>query len=160
MKSKKFGFAVIAIVILLSLPPLAFGKSQSYLVPVTIRKTDRTLMKGYIVLSEEEIRRLGSWVSGSALKRGGRRERPWSSQEVRRNAPGLLDFDRIRFMEGGYELSISYGHRKKPVDANNFFSRKRIRFTADASNPDVLPHTLSPGQVIWIKRTGRPVKIR
>ncbi len=160
MKSKKLGFAVIAIIIPLLVSPLAFGKSESYLVPVKIRKADRTLMEGYIVFSPGEIQRLGSWVSGRGLKRVGRRGKPWTSQEVRKNAPGLLDFDRIMFMEGGYELSISYGHRKKPVDANNFFSRNRIRFTTDASNPDVLPHTLSPGQVIWIKRTGEPQKIR
>lgn len=160
MKSKTLGFAAIAIIILLSVSSLAFGKSESYLVPVKIGKADRTLIEGYIVLSPGEIQRLGSWVSGSALKRKGRRERPWSSQEVRRNAPGLLDFDRIRFSEGGYELHITHGHGKKPVDANNFFSREGIRFTTDASHADVLPRILAPGQVIWIERTGKAQKIR
>ena len=160
MKSKKLGFAVIAIIILFSISSLAFGGKENYLVPVKISKTDRTLMEGYIIVSPSEIQRLGSWVSRRELKRVGRRERPWSSQQVRRNAPKLLEFRRIMFMEGGYELSISYGHRKKPVDAHNFFSRKGIRFTTDTSHHDVLPHTLSPGQVIWIKRTGKPQKIR
>jgi len=160
MKSKKLGFIAIAIIILFSVSSLAFGKSESYLVPVKIRKTDRTLIEGYIVFSPGEIQRLGSWVSGSALKRVGRRERSWSSQEVRRNAPGLLNFQRIMFSEGGYELLISYRAGKKPVDANNFFSRKGIRFTTDASHADVLPLILAPGQVIWIERTGKPQKIR
>jgi hypothetical protein len=160
MKSKTLGFAAITIIILLSVSSLAFGKSGSYLVPVKIRKTDRTLIEGYIVFSPGEIQHLGSWVSGSALKRVGRRERPWSSQEVQGNAPGLLNFQRITFSEGGYELHITYGSGKKPVDANNFFSRNRIRFTTDASHADILPRILAPGEVIWIKRTGKAVRIR
>ena len=160
MKSKTLGFIAITIIIMLSISSLALGKSGSYLVPVKISKTDRTLIEGYIVLSAQEIQRLSSWVSGSALKRKGRRERPWTSQEVRRNAPRLLDFKRIMFNEGGYELYITYGNGKKPVFALNFFSRKRIRFTTNASYADVLPRTLAPGEVIWIKRTGKPKKIR
>jgi hypothetical protein len=160
MKSKTLGFAIMAIIIMLSISSLALGKSGSYLVPVKISKTDRTLIKGYIVLSAQEIQRLGSWVSGSSLKRKGSRERPWSSQEVRRNTPRLLGFDRIRFIEGGYELYITYGNGKKPVFALNFFSRHRIRFTTNASYADVLPRTLAPGEVIWIKRTGKAQKIR
>ena len=160
MKSKKLGLIAIAIIILLSISSLAFARSESYLVPVKISKTDRTLITGYIVLSPGEIQRLGSWVSGSSLKSVGRRERPWSSQEVRRNAPRLLGFQRIRFTEGGYEVIITYGNGKKPVFALNFFSQKRIRFTTDASHHDVLPQLLAPGEVIWIKRTGKPKRIR
>jgi hypothetical protein len=160
MKSKKLGFAVLAIIILFSISSLAFGGKENYLVPVKISKTDRTLITGYIVLSPGEIQRLGSWVSGSTLKRVGRRERPWSSQEVRRNAPRLLDFKWIRFREGGFELDITYRNGKKPVFALNFFSQKGIRFTTDASHADVLPQLLAPGEVIWIKRTGKPKRIR
>ena len=160
MRSKKLGFAVIAIIILFSISSLAFGGKENYLVPVKISKTDRTLMEGYIIVSPSEIQRLGSWVSGSALKRVGRRGKPWSSQQVRRNAPKLLGFERIMFTEGGYELYITYGQGKKPVDALNFFSRKGIRFTTDTSHHDVLPQLLAPGEVIWIKRTGKPQKIR
>jgi hypothetical protein len=160
MKSKKLGFAVLAIIILFSISSLAFGGKGNYLVPVKISKTDQTLMVGYIVLFPEEIQRLGSWVSGSTLKRKGGRERPWSSQKVRRNAPRLLDFKSIRFMEGGFELDITYGNGKKPVFALNFFSEKGIRFTTDASHHDVLPQLLAPGDVIWIERTGKPKRIR
>jgi hypothetical protein len=160
MKSKKLGFAVLAIIILFSISSVAFGGKENYLVPVKISKTDQTLITGYIVFSSKEIQRLGSWASGSSLKRIGRRERPWSSQDVRRNAPRLLDFKSIRFTEGGYELFITYGKGRKPVFALNFFSEKRIRFTTDRSNPNVLPQLLAPGEVIWIKRTGKPKRIR
>jgi hypothetical protein len=162
MKSKTLGFAIMTIIILFSISSLALGKSGSYLVPVKISKTDRTLIEGYIVFSPAEIQRLGSWVSvsGNELKRVGRRERPWSSQQVRRNAPGLLNFKRIMFSEGGYEFLITYPHGKKPVYANNFFSRNRIRFTTDASHADVLPRILAPGQVTWIKRTGKAERIK
>jgi hypothetical protein len=160
MKSKKLGFIAIAITILLSVPPLALGGSKSYLVPVKIGKTDRTLIKGYIVLSPKEIQRLGSWVSGSASRRVDRRMRLWPSQEVRKNAPRLLGFERIRFVEGGYDLDISYGRGKKSVYALNFFSKNRIKFTTDATHPDILPQLLAPGEVIWIKRTGTPREIR
>jgi len=160
MKSKKLGFAIMTIIILLSVSSLAFGKSEGYLVPVKIRMADRSLIQGHIILSPGEIQRLGSWVAGSTLKRKGRRERPWSSQEVRRNAPTLLGFDRIGFTEGGCELLITYRKEKKPVDALNFFSQKSIRFTTDASHHDVLPQLLAPADVIWIKRTGKPQEIR
>jgi hypothetical protein len=160
MKSKKLGFIAIAITILLSISSLAFGGKENYLVPVKIRKTDRTLIEGYIVLSPKEIQRLGSWVSGSASRRVDRRMRLWPSQEVRKKAPRLLSFDRIRFVEGGYDLDISYGRGKKPVYALNFFSKNRIKFTTDASHPDVLPQLLAPGEVIWIKRTGDPERIQ
>jgi hypothetical protein len=160
MKSKKLGFAVFAIIIVLSISSLASGGKESYLVPVQISKTDQTLIEGYIVFSGEEIQRLGSWVSGSSLKRTGRRERPWSSQQVRRNAPRLLGFDRIGFSEGGYEIFITYRNGKKPVYANNFFSGNRIRFSTHASHADVLPQVLAPGEVFWIKRTGEPERIR
>lgn len=166
MRSKELGFIAIAIIILLSVSSLAFGKSGSYLVPVKIRKTDRSLIEGYIILSPKEIQCLGSWVSRSTFKRAGRRERSWTtqqvwtSQQVRENAPRLLGFDRIRFSEGGYELFIAYGNGKKPVDANNFFSPKGIHFTTSSSNPHVLPQYVHPEKVRWIKRTGRPMRIK
>jgi hypothetical protein len=103
MKSKMLGFAAIAVIVLLSVPSLTLGGSEDYLVPVTIRKANRTLMKGYIVLSEEEIQRMGSWVSGSF----GRRGRPWTLQKVQKNAPRLLEFERITFREGSKATSFS-----------------------------------------------------
>jgi hypothetical protein len=160
MKSKKLGFAIMTIMILLSVSSLAFGKSESYLVPVKIKKADRSLIEGYIVFSPQEIQRLGSWVSGSALKRVGRRERPWTSQEVRRKAPKLLQFELIRFLEGGSELYVTYRREKEPIDGNNFFSPKGIQFTTDRLNPDLLPQFLAPGKIRWIERTGSPREIR
>jgi hypothetical protein len=160
MKSKKFMFVAIAITILLSVPVLAIGGSKGYLVPVTVKKADRSEIKGYIVLSPKEIQRLGSWVSGSASRRVDRRMRLWPAQELRKNAPRLLSFDRIMFTEGGYELRISYGRGKKPVDVNNFFTENGIRFTTDASHPDILPGVLASGEVLWIRRTGDPREIR
>lgn len=159
MKSKKLGFAVIAIIILLSVPPLAFGKSESYLVPVTIGKTDRTLMEGYIVFSPKEIQRLGSWVSGRGIKKSHRRG-PWVTQGGRRAPSKLLEFHRITFKEGGHAVFITYRSKKTPVAAKNFFSRKGIQLTTDASNPDVLPQLLPRGKILWIERTGEPQKVR
>ena len=144
MKSKKSGFAAIAITILLSIPPLAFGESESYLVPVKIRKADRAEIKGYIVLHNEEILRLGAEAS---LKK-------WEDPSK------LLEFELIKFMEGGSEVYISYRYEKEPLVTTNFFSPKGIQFTTNASNPDVLSQFLAPGEIRWIKRTGRPEKIR
>jgi hypothetical protein len=144
MKSKKFGFATIAIIILLTIPFLAFGGSEDYLVPVKIRKADQTLMEGYIVLHEEEILRV---CRGDSF-----REQISPSK--------LFEFHRITFQEGGYAVFITYQHGEKPIAAENFFSPKRIQFTTDASNPDVLPQFLSRWKILWIERAGRPKKMR
>lgn len=144
MKSKKSGFAAIAITILLSIPPLAFGESESYLVPVKIRKADRAEIKGYIVFHEEEILRMGSDASSRKLQ----------------DPSKLLEFELIKFMEGGSELYISYRYQKEPLVTGNFFLRKGIQFTTDRLNPDVLSQFLAPGEIRWIERTGRPRKIQ
>jgi len=144
MKSKMLGFAAIAMIILLSIPSLALGGSEDYLVPVTIKKVDKTEIKGYIVLHKEEILRLGAEAS---LKK-------WEDPSK------LLDFELMKFMEGGSEVCIWYRHKKEPLVGANFFSPKGIHFTTRAWNPDVLPLYLHPGKVGWIKRTGRPERIR
>ncbi len=144
MKSKKFGLATIAIIILLAIPFLAFGEPEHYLVPVKIRKVDQIVIEGYIVLHEEEILRIGRQVS--------------SREQI--GASKLLEFHRITFQEGGYAVFITYEHGEKPIAAESFFSRKGIQFTTNASNPDVLPQFLSQWEILWIERTGRPRKIR
>ena len=144
MKSKKLGFAAIAIIILLSIPPLAFGKSGSYLVPVTIKKADRGEIKGYIVFHEEEIIRMASGASS----------RRWQDPSK------LLEFELMKFMEAGSEVYISYRFEKEPIVTVNFFSPKGIHFTTNALNPNILPKFLHPGKIRWINRTGRPVKIQ
>ena len=144
MKTKMLGFAAIAMIILLSVPPLALGGSEDYLVPVTIKKVDKTEIKGYMVLHHEEILRLGAEAS---LKK-------WEDPSK------LLGFELMKFMEGGSEVCIWYRHEKDPLVTGNFFSPKGIHFTTNALNPDVLPQYLHPGKIRWIKRTGRPEKIR
>ena len=143
MKSKKLGFATIAMIILLLVPPLALGGSEDYQVPVTIKKVDKTEIKGYIVLHNKEILRLSAEAS---LKR-------WKDPSK------LLGFEVIKFMEGGSEVCIWYRHEKDPLVTGNFFSPKGIQFTTNRSNPDVLPQYLHPGKIRWIKRTGRPERI-
>ena len=159
MKSKKLGCAIIGIIILLSVPALAFGGSGDYLVPVTIKKTDRAEIKGYLVLHGDEILRMGS---GTSSRRGEERHRMvlWGSQRGGKDPSGLLEFQSIRFTEGGHEVFISYGHGKHTVATNNFFSSKGIQFTPGASNLDILPKFLDPGKILWIERTGRPQKIK
>jgi hypothetical protein len=144
MKSKMLGFAAIAMIVLLSVPSLTLGGSEDYLVPVTIKKVDKTEIKGYIILHHEEILRLGAEAS---LKK-------WEDPSK------LLAFESMKFMEGGSEVCIWYLHGKEPLVGANFFSAKGIHFTVRASNLDLLPHYLHPGNVRWIKRTGRPEKIR
>jgi len=168
MKSKKLGFLflAIAIIMVLSVPVLAIGGSKGYLVPVTIGKADRTRMDGYIVFAEKEIHRMAYWGSaglreGSGTSATRKNQRVvWAPQEGRKSPPNLLMFESIRFMEGGHELFITYGKGKKALDANNFFSGKKIRFTKDSSHADILPQLLAPGEVLWIKRTGEPMSIK
>jgi len=159
MRSKKLGFAVIGIIILLSVSPLAFGKSESYLVPVTVKKADRSEIKGYIVFHEDEIKRMGLWVS-PGRKKESRRRFLWASQSGRKDHSNPLEFHQIRFREGGNEVFISYRRGKEPIDGNNFFSPMGIQFTTSSSNPHVLPQYLHPGKIRWIERTGRPAKIQ
>ena len=144
MKSKKLGFATIAMIILLLVPPLALGGSEDYQVPVTIKKVDKTEIKGYIVFHKEEIIRMASGASS----------RRWQEPSK------LLEFEVMKFMEGGSEVYISYRFEKEPLVTVNFFSPKGIHFTTNSSNPDILPKFLHPGRIRWIKRTGRPVKIQ
>jgi len=144
MKSKKLGFAIIAIIIMFCAVSLAFGGSGDYLVPVKIEKKDQTEIKGYIVFHEDEILRLGS---GASLKR-------WEDPSK------LLEFELIKFIESGSEVCISYRYEKEPLVTTNFFSRKGIQFTTDRLNPDVLPQFLGPGKIRWIERTGIPREIR
>jgi hypothetical protein len=144
MKSKKLGFAIIALTILLSLPLLAYGDSGDYLVPVKIKKADRSEIEGYIVLHNKEILRLGAQAS---LKK-------WEDPSK------LLEFELIKFMEGGGEVFISYQYEKEPIVTVNFFSAKGIHFTTNRLNPDVLPQYLHPGKIRWITRMGRPKEIQ
>lgn len=143
MKWTKLGFAAVSIFALLCIGTLAFGKSADYLVPVTIKKADKTEIRGYIVLHAEEILRMGS---GTPSKK-------W--QDPRR----LVEFELMKFMEGGSEVYVSYRFEKEPLCTVNFFSSKGIHFTTSSSNPHVLPHYLHPGKIRWIKRTGRPMSI-
>ena len=159
MRSKKFGFAIIAIIILMAVPLVASGKSEGYLVPVTIKKADRSEIKGYIIFHEDEIKRMGLWVS-PGRKKESRHRVLWNSQMGRKDHSNLLEFHQIRFREGGTEVFISYQRGKEPIDGNNFFSPKGIHFTTSSSNPHVLPQYLHPGNIRWIERTGRPAKIQ
>ncbi len=144
MKSKKLGFAIIAIISVLCAASLAFGRSGEYLVPVIITKADGSEIKGYIVLHNKEILRLGAEAS---LKK-------WEDPSK------LLNFESMKFMEAGNEVVITYRYDKEPLVTVNFFSPKGIHFTTNASNPDVLPQYLYPGKIRWIKRTGSPREIR
>jgi hypothetical protein len=144
MKWKKLAFAPAAIIALLCLVTLAFGKSGDYLVPVTIHKADKSEIKGYIVLHADEILRLGSEAS---LKRG-------------EDLSKLLEFELMKFMESGTEVFISYRFKKEPLVTLNFFSPKGIQFTTGTSNPDILPQYVHPGKIRWIKRTGRVQRIQ
>ena len=83
-----------------------------------------------------------------------------ASSKGRQDPSKLLEFELIKFMEGGSEVFISYQYEKEPLVTGNFFSSKGIHFTTNRSNPDVLPQYLHPGKIRWIKRTGKPQKIR
>jgi hypothetical protein len=144
MKWKKLGFSAVATIALLCMVTLASGKSADYLVPVTINKADKTEIHGYIVLHADEILRLGS---GASLKR-------WEDPSK------LLEFELMKFIESGSEVLISYRFKKEPLVTVNFFSPKGIRFTTSMSNPDVVPQYVHPGKIRWIKRTGRPMRIK
>ena len=144
MKSKKLGFATAAIITLICMVTVAFGKSGDYLIPVTIKKADKAEMKGYLVLHGEEILRMGSGISSN------------KRQDPRK----LVEFELMKFMEGGSEVYISYRFEKEPLLTVNFFSPKGIHFTTSSSNPHVLPHYFHPGKIRWIKRTGRPERIK
>jgi hypothetical protein len=144
MKWKKFGFATVAIIALICMVTLAFGKSADYLIPVTVSKADKTEIQGYIVLHAGEILRLGL---GASLKK-------WEDPSK------LLEFELMKFMEGGSEVFLSYRFKKEPLVTTNFFSPKGIHFTTSTLNPDVLPQYIHPGKIRWIKRTGRPKEIR
>lgn len=166
MKSKKLCTAAIAVILLLSIPPLVFGGSEGCLVPVTIGKADKTRMEGYVLFSEKEMYRMASWGS-AGLRRGSRTSASrkhqrviWESKKGRKGPPTLLMFTGMKFTEGGHEIFITYGHGKKTIGANNFFSGKRIRFTTRPSHADILPQLLAPGEIMWIKRTGKPEVIR
>jgi hypothetical protein len=163
MRLKKITFAAIATIITLSVSTVAFSVPDRYLVPVEMKKADRTLIEGYIVLDGEEVYRMGAWISGRGLKKP-RRRGEWLSQGKRsRNQssiPPMLDFESIGFREGGHEVAITYGRGKEPVNASNFLSGNRIRFTTNPRNPTVLPEVFPAGQVLWIKRTGKARKIR
>lgn len=158
MKSKKLGFAIMTIIILLSVSSLTFGKSEGYLVPVKIRMADRSLIEGYIVFHDDEINRMGLWVPGRKKERSHRVL--WDSRRERKDHSALLAFHQIRFREGGNEVFITYRPGREPIDGNNFFSPKGIQFTTDRSNPDVLPQFFAPGKIRWIERTGSPREIR
>ena len=144
MKWKKLAFATVTIIALLCIAPLAFGKSGDYLIPVTMKKADKTEIQGYIVLHADEILRMGSGISS----------RKW--QDPRR----LVEFEFMKFMEGGSEVYVSYRFEKEPLVTVNFFSPKGMHFTTSSSNPHVLPQYFHPGKIRWIKRTGRPMSIR
>lgn len=158
MKSKKLGFAIIAIIIVFCAVHLAFGGSGDYLVPVKIEKMDQTEIEGYIIFNEDEINRMGLWVPGRKKERNHRGL--WDSRRARKDHSTLLAFHQIRFREGGNEVFITYQRGIGPIDGNNFFSPKGIRFTTDRLNPDVLPQFLAPGKIRWIERTGSPREIR
>jgi hypothetical protein len=49
---------------------------------------------------------------------------------------------------------------KEPLVTVTFFSPKGIHFTTNSSNPSVLLQYLHPGKIRWIKRTGRPERIK
>ena len=163
MRSKKITFATIATIITLWVSTVAFSAADRYFVPIEMKKADRTLMNGYIFLDGEEVYRMGVWVSGRGLKKPQRRGE-WLSQGRRnRNQspiPPVLDFESIGFREGGFEAVIIYGRGKEPVNANNFFSGNRIRFTTDPRNPRVLPEVFPAGKLLWIKRTGKAQRIQ
>ncbi|MFX1553973.1 MAG: hypothetical protein ACFFBV_08605 [Promethearchaeota archaeon] len=144
MKWKKLGFSAVAIIALLCMVTLASGKSGDYLIPVTINKADKTEVQGYIVLHAEELLRMGSGTSS----------RKWQ------NPRKLVEFELMKFMEGGSEVYISYRFEKEPLVTVNFFSPKGIHFTTSSSNPHVLPRYLHPGRIRSIKRTGRPEKMK
>jgi hypothetical protein len=159
MKWKNLGFATMAMITALCIASLACGGSGDYLVPVTIKKVDKSEIKGYIVLHADEILRLSSWTSPGPRRESGRMVL-WGSRKGEGDFSKLSAFERITFTEGGCEVFVSYGEGSHPIGANNFFSPKGIHFTTDASNPDVLPDFLHPGKIRWIKRTGRPREIR
>jgi hypothetical protein len=144
MKSKKPGFAMIIIITVLCITPLAFGGPGDYLVPVTVKKADRSEIKGYIIFHEEEIIRMASEASSKG----------------RQDPSKLLAFEVMKFREAGSEVVITYRHEKESLVTVNFFSPRGIQFTTNRLNPDVLPHYLRPGKIRWITRTGRPVKIQ
>lgn len=144
MKWKKLGFSAVAIIALLCMVTLASGKSGDYLIPVTINKADKTEIQGYIVLHAEELLRMGSGISS----------RKWQ------NPRKLVEFELMKFMEGGSEVYISYRFEKEPLVTVNFFSSKGIHFTTSSSNPHMLPRYLHPGRIRSIKRTGRPEKMK
>lgn len=160
MKSKKFGFAIIAIISVLCAASLTFGRSGEYLVPVIITKADGNTIRGYIVFHEDEINRMGSWVVSPGRKKESRDRVLWDAQRGNEDHSKLLGFHQIRFREGGNEVFITYGRGKEPIDGNNFFSPKGVQFTTDRLNPDVLPQFFVPGKIRWIERTGSPKEIR
>jgi hypothetical protein len=160
MKSKKLGFAIIAIISVLCAASLAFGRSGEYLVPVIITKADGNPIRGYIIFHEDEINRMGFWVVSPGRQKESRGRILWDSQRGKKDHSKLLEFHQIRFREGGNEVFITYRRGIEPIDGNNFFSPKGIRFTTDRLNPDVLPQFLGPGKIRWIERTGIPREIR